>query len=321
MNEAKNDDLSKSLRPKLLQDFVGQEGLKKNLKIFIEAAKLRDEALDHILLHGPPGLGKTTVAQIVAIEMNTNFNQVSGPLLHKTGDLAAILSNVKHSDVLFIDEIHRMNIAVAEVLYAAMEDFALDVMIGSGPTARSVRIDLPHFTLIGATTRIGLISAPMRDRFHIPLNFDFYTVNDLQNLVLNNARILQIECTADGAFEIAKCARGTPRIAIRLLKRIRDFAQVIFDYQINHDNVRKSLREMEIDEFGLDFMDRKYLTFIHDHYPNGCVGIETIASALAEEIHNIEETIEPFLLKIGFIKKTPRGRQLTHDATNYLKKN
>lgn len=309
-----------SLRPQLLKDFRGQGALKKNLKIFIEAAKMRGEALDHILLHGPPGLGKTTIAQIIAHEMQVNFKQTSGPLLTKKGDLAAIFSNMQANEVLFIDEIHRMNIAVSEMLYSVMEDFALDVMIGSGPTARAIKIDLPKFTMIGATTRIGLISAPMRDRFHIPLSFEFYTHEELAELILANAKLLKIACDSPGAAEIAQRSRGTPRIAIRILKRVRDFSQVIFENKITQQNVQKSLRALQIDNFGLDPMDRKYLNFIYKNYGNATVGIETIASALNEEMHNIEETIEPFLLKIGFIKKTPRGRQLTFESLNYLQK-
>lgn len=312
------DNAESSLRPLSLNEFIGQEQARGNLSVFIEAARTRKEALDHVLLYGPPGLGKTTIAQIIARELGVNFRSTSGPLLSKAGDLAAILTNIQENDVLFIDEIHRLNPAIEEVLYPAMEDFSLDIIIGEGPAARIVKIDLPKFTLVGATTRIGLISNPLRDRFGIPTRLVFYNNSELQIVVERGARILNTQLTQDGAAEIAKRSRGTPRIALRLLKRVRDFASVAGNCIIDAKAADKALNMLEVDSAGLDSADRRYLRFIAEKYSGGPVGVETIAAALSEQRDTIEETIEPYLLQLGFIQRTPRGRVLTSHAFEHL---
>lgn len=311
-------DIETSLRPQTLADFVGQKQIKNNLKVFIDSAKQREDALDHTLLYGPPGLGKTTMAQIIAKELGVNFRATSGPILSKAGDLAAILTNLEEGDVLFIDEIHRMNTNIEEVLYSAMEDYVIDIIIGEGPAARSVRINLPKFTLVGATTRYGLLSNPLRDRFGIPLRMNFYDLDELQIVITRGATLINAEISAEGAAEIASRSRGTPRIALRLLKRVRDFAAVqnlkIIDQQIAND----ALTNLEIDAKGLDSNDLRYLNLIAFNYKGGPVGIDTIAAALSEQRDAIEDTIEPFLLQQGFIQRTPRGRMLTEKACIYL---
>ena len=313
-----NDTQEYSLRPKNLRDFIGQEKVKENLRIFIESAKKRKIAMDHILFSGPPGLGKTTLSQIVARELGVGFKSTSGPILAKAGDLAAILTNLSKDDVLFIDEIHRMNHLVEEVLYSAMEDFQLDLMIGEGPAARSIKIDIPHFTLIGATTRAGMLSSPLRDRFGIPLRLEFYTFHELQIIVSKNAEKLQISISDDGAMEIAKRSRGTPRIAGRLLKRVRDFA-VVNNAEIIDKNIADiALKKLDIDQNGLDSMDRRYLECILNFYNGGPVGVETIAAVLSEKRDTIEETIEPYIMQKGLIQRTARGRVLTLEGYKYL---
>ncbi len=305
------------LRPLYLQDFLGQEKIKDNLKVFIKAAKSRGESLDHALFYGPPGLGKTTLAQIIAHEMGVGFKGTSGPIITKSGDLAAILTNLQAGDVLFIDEIHRLHTAVEEVLYSAMEDFKLDLIIGEGPAARAIKIDLPKFTLVGATTRIGLLTKPLKDRFGIPLRLNFYEISELKTIVIRDAKILQTKITEEAALEIAKRSRGTPRIAIRLLKRVRDFLQNQNDL-IDKNLADLALQRLEIDDQGLDSADHRYLKFIAVNYSGGPVGIETIASGIGEERDSIEDTIEPYLIQKGFIDKTPRGRVLTKMALDYL---
>lgn len=312
------DNVELSIRPQMLADFTGQPQVIENLDVFIRAAKKRSEALDHVLLYGPPGLGKTTLAHIVSREMGVNFRSTSGPLLTKAGDLAAILTNLQAHDVLFIDEIHRLNAAVEEVLYPAMEDFKLDLIIGEGPSARTVRIDLPPFTLVGATTRIGLLTGPLRDRFGIPLKLNFYDVAELRKVVSRAAALLKVDITPDGSNEIANRARGTPRIAVRLLKRVRDFAHAAGKDSISAAMADATLKRLEVDGLGLDSSDHRYLKFIADHYDGGPVGVETIAAALSEARDTIEETIEPFLLQLGFIQRTPRGRVLTATAFKHL---
>lgn len=316
--QQEGDGIEGSLRPQMLGDFTGQPQAVENLKVFIAAAKSRTEALDHTLLYGPPGLGKTTLAQIISREMGVNFRATSGPLLTKAGDLAAILTNLEANDVLFIDEIHRLNSAVEEVLYPAMEDYKLDVIIGEGPSARTVRIDLPKFTLVGATTRLGLLTGPLRDRFGIPLKLNFYDVKELKRVIERAAALLSLKLTADGAEEIAKRARGTPRIAVRLLKRVRDFAHANSEKEVNAVLADASLQRLEVDGLGLDASDRRYLNFIAEHYQGGPVGVETIAAGLSEARDSIEETVEPFLLQLGFIQRTPRGRMLTLSAYKHL---
>ena len=306
------------LRPLYLQDFLGQEKLKENLAIFISSAKNRGDTLDHALFYGPPGLGKTTLAQIVAHEMGVGFKGTAGPIISKSGDLAAILTNLQAGDVLFVDEIHRLNKNVEEVLYSAMEDFKLDIIIGEGVGARAIKIDLPKFTLVGATTRIGLISNPLRDRFGILTRINFYSEDELRQIVLRDAKILGIKIADDGAFEIARRSRGTPRIAIRLLKRVRDFAAAENALIITQKLADISLQRLEIDRAGLDSSDYRYLNFIAKNYRGGPVGVDTIAAAISEERDTVEDAIEPFLIQKGFIEKTPRGRVLTAEALKHL---
>ncbi len=316
--ERRDDDADGSLRPQRLGEFIGQQQARSNLAVFIEAARARREALDHVLFVGPPGLGKTTLAQIVARELGVNFRATSGPVIAKAGDLAALLTNLEERDVLFIDEIHRLNPAVEEILYPAMEDFQLDLIIGEGPAARSVKIDLAKFTLIGATTRAGLLTNPLRDRFGIPVRLNFYSESELEEIVNRGARVLGIGMTGDGANEIARRARGTPRIAGRLLRRVRDFALVAGATAIDRAAADRALVELEVDAAGLDGMDRRYLTTIAENYGGGPVGIETIAAALSEPRDAIEEIIEPFLIQKGFLQRTPRGRLLTSHAFRHL---
>lgn len=316
--EKRGDDTDASIRPLSLLDFTGQEAARKNLKIFIEAAKARGDALDHVLFVGPPGLGKTTLAQIVARELGVNFRSTSGPVIAKAGDLAAQLTNLEDRDVLFIDEIHRLNPAVEEILYPAMEDFQLDLIIGEGPAARSVKIDLAKFTLVGATTRAGLLTTPLRDRFGIPIRLNFYTTPELESIVVRGARVMNIPMTPEGANEIARRARGTPRIAGRLLRRVRDFAIVDDNATVTRDVADKALRMLDVDAIGLDIMDRRYLDTVALKFGGGPVGIETIAASLSEPRDAIEEIIEPYLLQQGFIQRTPRGRILTPAAFKHL---
>ncbi|HEV2557111.1 MAG TPA: Holliday junction branch migration DNA helicase RuvB [Microvirga sp.] len=316
--EKREDDVETSLRPLSLSDFTGQRAARANLQVFIDAAKTRGDALDHVLFVGPPGLGKTTLAQIVARELGVNFRSTSGPVIAKAGDLAAQLTNLEERDVLFIDEIHRLNPAVEEILYPAMEDYQLDLIIGEGPAARSVKIELPKFTLVGATTRAGLLTTPLRDRFGIPIRLEFYTVDELEGIVRRGARVLGLGMSEDGANEIARRARGTPRIAGRLLRRVRDFAIVEGVPTVTRDLADKALRLLDVDPIGLDQMDRKYLTMIAGSFGGGPVGIETIAAALSEPRDAIEEIIEPYLIQKGFVQRTPRGRVLTPHAFRHL---
>jgi Holliday junction DNA helicase RuvB len=312
------EDLDAALRPKTLDEFVGQKAARENLRVFIEAAKGRGDALDHVLFFGPPGLGKTTLAQIVARELGVGFRATSGPVIAKSGDLAALLTNLEDGDVLFIDEIHRLAPAVEEILYPAMEDRVLDLMIGEGPSARSVRIDLPKFTLIGATTRQGLITTPLRDRFGIPVRLNFYTVEELEQVVRRAARLLGLTLTGDGAAEVARRSRGTPRIAGRLLRRVRDFAQAAGDAEVDARVADAALTRMEVDQLGLDAMDRRYLAMIADIYKGGPVGVETLAAGLSEPRDTIEEVIEPFLIQLGLVARTARGRCLNGPAWTHL---
>ncbi len=307
-----------NLRPTSLADFVGQKQVCENLKIFIEAAKKRGEALDHVLLFGPPGLGKTTLASIVAKELGVGFRATSAPMISKSGDLAAILTNLEPNDVLFIDEIHRLNPAIEEVLYSAMEDFQLDLIIGEGPSARSVRIDLQPFTLVGATTRSGMLSTPLRERFGIPLRLDFYSPEDLKKIVARGAHLLGMPLSDKGAMEIAKRSRGTPRVAGRLLRRVRDFGAVSDAAEIDNQIADTALRRLDVDNYGLDAFDRRYLQCIVQNYGGGPVGADTLAAALSEERDTIEEVIEPFLLKLGFLQRTPRGRVISDLGCEYL---
>ena len=307
-----------SLRPTSLDDFVGQRDVCDNLTVFIAAAKHRGEALDHVLFFGPPGLGKTTLSSIVAKELGVGFRATSAPMISKSGDLAAILTNLERNDVVFIDEIHRLNPAIEEVLYSAMEDFQLDLIIGEGPSARSVRIDLQPFTLVGATTRSGLLSTPLRERFGIPLRLDFYSHEDLKKIVQRNAKLLNIEISEDGAMEIAKRSRGTPRIAGRLLRRVRDFGAVSSQKIIDSHISDTALKRLDVDDFGLDAFDRRYLNCIVKNYGGGPGGADTLAAALSEERDTIEEVVEPFLLKLGFLQRTPRGRIISQLGYRYL---
>jgi Holliday junction DNA helicase RuvB len=312
------DAVEASIRPQSLEEFVGQQQLRDNLKVFIAAARGRRDALDHVLLHGPPGLGKTTLAQIVARELGVGFRMTSGPVIARAGDLAALLTNLEPRDVLFIDEIHRLNPAVEEILYPAMEDFQLDLIIGEGPAARSVRIDLPRFTLIGATTRSGLITTPLRERFGIPLRLQFYTSEELERIVLRGARVLGVELAASGAQEIARRSRGTPRVAGRLLRRVRDFAAVDGAKRIDAAAADAALERLDVDAQGLDAMDRRLLRCIAESYDGGPVGVETLAAALSEQRDVIEEVIEPYLIQQGLLQRTPRGRMLSSQGFRYL---
>ncbi len=312
------EDPDAALRPKTLAEFVGQEAARDNLRVFIEAAKSRGEAMDHVLFFGPPGLGKTTLAQIVARELGVGFRATSGPVIAKSGDLAALLTNLEEGDVLFIDEIHRLNPVIEEVLYPAMEDRALDLIIGEGPSARSVRIDLPAFTLIGATTRQGLLTTPLRDRFGIPVRLNFYTVPELERVVTRAAALLGMGIEPEGAREIARRARGTPRVAGRLLRRVRDFAHVAGDGVVNRTIADNALTRLEVDTLGLDAMDRRYLTMIAEIYKGGPVGVETLAAGLSEPRDTIEEVIEPYLIQLGLVARTARGRCLNDRAWQHL---
>ena len=312
------DDGDNPLRPRTLAEYIGQEKVKDNLSVFINAAKIRGEALDHVLLYGPPGLGKTTLAAIIAAEMGVNFRITSGPALERAGDLAALLTNLDEGDVLFIDEIHRLSRTVEEILYPAMEDFAIDIMNGKGQGAASIHLPLPKFTLIGATTRAGQLSAPLRDRFGVVLRLELYTPRELATIVSRSARILNIECDEDGALEIASRCRGTPRIANRMLKRVRDFAQVMSGGVITADSARQGLDRMEVDELGLDMVDRRMLEAMIKHYNGGPVGLDTLAAVIGEEAVTIEDVYEPYLMQIGFIQRTPRGRVVLPAAYAHL---
>lgn len=312
------EDVDAALRPKTLDDFVGQKAARENLRVFVDAARGRGDALDHVLFFGPPGLGKTTLAQIIAREMGVGFRATSGPVIAKSGDLAALLTNLEDGDVLFIDEIHRLQPAVEEVLYPAMEDRALDLMIGEGPSARSVRIDLPRFTLVGATTRQGLLTTPLRDRFGIPVRLQFYTVEELTRVVARAAGLLELGIAPDGAAEIARRARGTPRIAGRLLRRVRDFANVAGATTVDAGVADRALNRLEVDKLGLDAMDRRYLTMIADVYRGGPVGVETLAAGLSEPRDTIEEVIEPYLIQLGLVARTARGRVLNAGGWKHL---
>ncbi|MEM1037852.1 MAG: Holliday junction branch migration DNA helicase RuvB [Pseudomonadota bacterium] len=316
--EKRGEDLDQAIRPERLQDFTGQEQARSNLAVFIEAAKQRGEALDHVLFVGPPGLGKTTLAQIMAKELGVNFRSTSGPVIAKAGDLAALLTNLEDRDVLFIDEIHRLNPAVEEILYPAMEDYQLDLIIGEGPAARSVKIDLANFTLVAATTRLGLLTTPLRDRFGIPIRLQFYTVPELELIVVRGARIMGIGIEEEGALEIARRARGTPRIAGRLLRRVRDFAIVAGSDRITRPIADQALNQLGVDPIGLDELDRRYLTVIGENFGGGPVGIETIAASLSEPRDAIEDIIEPYLIQQGFIQRTPRGRVMTPRAFDHM---
>ena len=316
--EYQTNDGDKALRPKKLVDFTGQSIVKENLAIFIESARKRNETMDHTLFHGPPGLGKTTLAQIISSELGVNFRMTSGPILAKAGDLAAILTNLEERDVLFIDEIHRMNSAVEEVLYPALEDFELDLVIGEGPAARTVRIELQPFTLVGATTRLGLLTTPLRDRFGIPIRLEFYSPEELLKIVIRASKFMQIELDSSGGREIAKRSRGTPRIANRLLRRVADFAVVEGNGVITKEIADSSLTRIGVDIAGLDLADRKYLKVVAENYGGGPVGVETISAAMSEARDSLEEVIEPYLLQQGFIQRTPRGRMLTKKSWHHL---
>lgn len=310
--------IENSLRPQYLKDYIGQEKAKETLKIYIEAAKGRQEALDHVLFYGPPGLGKTTLAGIIANEMQVNLKVTSGPAIEKPGEMAAILNNLKEGDVLFVDEIHRLNRQVEEVLYPAMEDYAIDIVIGKGAGARSIRLDLPHFTLVGATTRAGMLTAPLRDRFGVVNHLEFYTVAELQTIILHSANILGVEIDEKGALELARRSRGTPRLANRLLKRVRDFAQVKYDGVITKEVADYALDLLDVDKYGLDHIDRTLLLTMIEKFQGGPVGLDTLAASVGEDAGTIEDVYEPYLLKNGFIQRTPRGRVVTELAFGHL---
>ena len=312
------DSNENSLRPHTLREYIGQEKAKQNLSIFIEAARRRSEALDHVLLHGPPGLGKTTLAGIIAAEMGVNIRITSGPAIEKPGDLAALLTNLSENDILFVDEIHRLNRSVEEILYPAMEDYAIDIIIGKGPSANSIRLDLPKFTLIGATTRAGQLSAPLRDRFGVTLRLELYTPEELTRIVTRSAGILEVPIEESGALEIARRSRGTPRIANRMLRRVRDFAQVVADGTITREVADHALQALEIDQLGLDPIDRRMMRAIIEDYGGGPVGLETLAATIGEEAVTLEDVYEPYLMQLGFLTRTPRGRCVTQKAYRHL---
>ena len=314
----RDDENEGSLRPKTLREYIGQEKAKGNLEVFIQAAKMRNEPLDHVLLHGPPGLGKTTLSGIIANEMGVNIRITSGPAIEKPGDLAALLTNLAENDILFVDEIHRLNRSVEEILYPAMEDFAIDIIIGKGPSANSIRLDLPKFTLIGATTRAGQLSAPLRDRFGVTLRLELYTPEELARIVTRSAGILEVPIEDDGAMEIAKRSRGTPRIANRMLRRVRDFAQVKAGGVITRKVADEALTALEVDHLGLDAIDRRMLRSIIEHYGGGPVGLETLAATINEEAVTLEDVYEPYLMQMGFLTRTPRGRCVTRRAYEHL---
>ena len=314
------EKLEKTLRPQILEEYIGQDKVKENMKVYIEAAKKRREPLDHVLLYGPPGLGKTTLSNIIANEMNSNIKITSGPAIEKSGDLAALLTNLSENDVLFIDEIHRLNKNVEEILYPALEDYTLDIIIGKGPTAKSIRIDLPKFTLIGATTKAGSLTTPLRDRFGIVQRLELYEPEDLKTIVIRSSSILGIEIDEEAAFEIARRSRGTPRIANRILKRVRDYALVLGDGNIDLKLAKIALNKLEIDELGLDEIDRKILETIINKYAGGPVGVETLATTIGEEVETIEDVYEPFLIQLGFLSRTPRGRIVLEPAYKHLER-
>ncbi|MCR4891685.1 MAG: Holliday junction branch migration DNA helicase RuvB [Lachnospiraceae bacterium] len=307
-----------SLRPRRMEDYIGQEKIKETLRIFIDAAKKRKDSLDHVLFYGPPGLGKTTLAGIIATEMGVNMKITSGPAIEKPGDIAAILNNLQDGDLLFVDEIHRLNRQVEEVLYPAMEDFAIDIMIGKGPTAKSLRLPLPKFTLVGATTRAGLLSAPLRDRFGVISHLEFYSVEELSTIIMHSAERLNVKIDAKGAYEMGRRSRGTPRIANRLLKRVRDFAEVKFDGEITEEVANQAMDLLEVDKYGLDNLDRNILLTMMEKFDGGPVGLETLAASIGEDAGTIEDVYEPYLLKTGFINRTPRGRAVTDLAYKHL---